>query len=425
MGTVYRAATPGGRPIVIKTVRPELAAHPGFRERFRREITAARTVNSFFSAAVVDADPAGEPPWVAAEFVDGPALDTHVRTHGPLCAAEAAGLGAGLAEGLLDVHRAGLVHRDVKPCNVLLAAGGPRIIDFGIARAAGEGPTLTTLGAVIGTPGYLAPEQAEGRRVTAAGDVFSLGALLVYAASGHGPFGTGNVPTLLYRVVHDEPDLDGVPRALRPMLAHCLAKDPGQRPDLHHVLTTLTPPAQGRPLPASSAQDRPEASSPPDGDWWEVPAATPWWDLPTVASAPALDEPVALASQPVTVAAGGEDEIRGAGWRWWRGGRAARRVRRAEQRQPAERVGRGDLETYLAWEAGRRALLPVEEPLVVPEVGDVVEHAVFGFGTVEEVTGRDTPAAIARVSFGPPKPGLRRIAVARAPMRLVPRAEYE
>ena len=230
MGTVYLGRSPGGRLVAVKVVHPELADDPGFRNRFRQEVATARAVGGFWTAAVVDADPGAPRPWLATEYVPGPTLYDAVAAHGGLPEPALRRLVAGLAEALLAIHGAGLVHRDLKPSNVLLATDGPRVIDFGIARAL-EGAGLTATGLVIGTPGFLSPEQIEGREVTPASDVFALGSVLVYAASGEGPYGTGDVAALVYRAVHTPPRLDGVPPGLRTLAARCLDTRPDAPPD--------------------------------------------------------------------------------------------------------------------------------------------------------------------------------------------------
>ncbi|MEU8341018.1 Serine/threonine protein kinase [Actinomadura meyerae] len=239
MGTVFLALSPGGRAVAVKAVRDELADDPGFRRRFVREVDAARQVSGFFTAAVIDADPDGTPPWLATEYVPGLSLEAAVDAHGAWPEGTVLALGAALAEALESVHAAGVVHRDLKPSNVLLAADGPRVIDFGIARAA-ESTELTETGMVIGTPGYIAPEQLVADEVTAAGDVFALGAVLVFAATGTGPFGAGHAHALNYRVVHEEPDLTGVPPALADVAARCLSRDPGRRPTVPDLVEELS-----------------------------------------------------------------------------------------------------------------------------------------------------------------------------------------
>jgi serine/threonine protein kinase len=238
MGQVYLARSPGSRLVAVKVIRPELAADPAFRSRFEREVRAARSVSGMFTAPVVDADAAGQPPWLATAYVPGPSLADAVAERGPLPAGVVLTLAAGLAEALVAIHRAGLVHRDLKPANVLLAGDGPRVIDFGISRAA-DASVLTQTGMIMGSPGYLSPEQAEGRPVGPPGDVFSLGAVLAFAATGEGPFGTGAAVALAFRVVSAAPNLGGVPEQLRPMIERCLAKDPAARPTPAELLASL------------------------------------------------------------------------------------------------------------------------------------------------------------------------------------------
>ncbi|MFJ7058129.1 bifunctional serine/threonine-protein kinase/ABC transporter substrate-binding protein [Streptomyces microflavus] len=232
MGVVYLGRTEAGALAAIKVILPEHAGDEDFRTRFRREAEAARRVDSPWAVPVTGADTESEKPWLATEFVPGPTLSEVVARCGPLPTRSVQVLGRLLSRALTSVHGAGLVHRDVKPGNVLLTADGPRLIDFGIARAA-EATALTATGLVVGTPGFLPPEQAAGAGAGAGpeGDVFSLGCLLAYAATGRPPFGSGAVDALLYRTVHDEPDLAGVDDpALRALLGECLAKDPAARP---------------------------------------------------------------------------------------------------------------------------------------------------------------------------------------------------
>lgn len=238
MGAVYLGRSRGGRVVAVKVVRTDLAEDDEFRERFRREVAMARSVGGFWTAAVVDADPDAVQPWLATEYVPGPTLHHAVSEHGPLPESSARTLAAGLAEALRAVHRAGLVHRDLKPANVLLGSDGPRVIDFGISRAM-EGQSLTSSGMFLGTPGYFSPEQTTDGEIGPPSDVFSLGAVLTFATTGHGPFGTDNTAAMLYGVVHNDPDLSGVPEGLRPLLAACLAKDPAARPTTDSLLDQL------------------------------------------------------------------------------------------------------------------------------------------------------------------------------------------
>ncbi|WP_263104046.1 serine/threonine-protein kinase, partial [Kitasatospora sp. DSM 101779] len=231
MGRVYLGRTAGGRTVAVKVVRGELADDPEFRARFRQEVAAARLVGGRWTAPVLDADTEGDQPWVASGYVAGPSLDAAVRRHGPLPVPAVHTLGAALAEALEQVHALGLVHRDVKPSNVLLALDGPRLIDFGIARALDAATALTRSGYVVGSPGYLSPEQAAGEPAGPAGDVFSLGAVLAFAATGTAPFGEGvSAAVLLYRVLHEEPDLAGITGPLHEAVRACLHKDAADRP---------------------------------------------------------------------------------------------------------------------------------------------------------------------------------------------------
>ncbi|MHC3471951.1 serine/threonine-protein kinase [Streptomyces sp. 7R007] len=229
MGVVYLGSDKKGQRVALKVIRPDLAEDQEFRSRFAREVSAARRIRGGCTARLVAADLDADRPWFATQYVPGPSLHDKVADEGPLGAAEAASIGAALSEGLVAVHEAGVVHRDLKPSNILLSPKGPRIIDFGIAWATGAS-TLTHVGTAVGSPGFLAPEQVRGAAVTPATDVFSLGATLAYASMGDSPFGHGSSEVMLYRVVHEEPQLHGVPDALAPLVRACLAKDPEERP---------------------------------------------------------------------------------------------------------------------------------------------------------------------------------------------------
>ncbi|MEU6449686.1 serine/threonine-protein kinase [Streptomyces sp. NPDC046979] len=243
MGQVYLGHSRGGRLVAVKVVRAEYAADPEFCRRFAREVEAARRVGGFYTAHVVDADTDADPPWLASAYVPGPSLEAAVRRHGPLPEPALGLLVSGLAEGIVAVHEREMVHRDLKPGNVLLAADGPRLIDFGIAQAAQE-TRLTGAGLAIGTPGFMAPEYVVGGDAGPAADVFALGAVLAYAATGRAPFGTGAPHVVNYRAVHEEPDLTGVPAGLAGMAAQCLAKDPAARPTPAQILDKM-PAANG------------------------------------------------------------------------------------------------------------------------------------------------------------------------------------
>ncbi|MEU2714520.1 serine/threonine-protein kinase [Streptomyces sp. NPDC007205] len=243
MGQVYLARSDRGRTVAVKLVREELAAQEEFRARFRQEVQAAQRVGGHWTAPVLDADTEAAVPWVATGYVAGPSLQQVVgREHGALPERSVRILAAGLARALKDIHAAGIVHRDLKPSNVLVTIDGPRVIDFGIARALETaslgGEELTRTGSLVGSPGFMAPEQVRGDRITPACDVFCLGSVLAYAATGAMPFGTANtgVHALMFRIAQEEPDLAGVPEGIADLVRECLRKDPGARPSLDALL---------------------------------------------------------------------------------------------------------------------------------------------------------------------------------------------
>ncbi|SCE03871.1 Serine/threonine protein kinase [Streptomyces sp. IgraMP-1] len=239
MGTVFLARTSSGRPVAIKLIHQQFAGDEEFRIRFRQEVAAARRVSGAFTAAVVDAAPEAEQPWMATTYIEGQTLAQHIAAAGPLDGVELRRLAIGLAEALRDIHRVGVVHRDLKPSNVVLSAEGPRVIDFGISRAADQ-QTLTMTGRVIGTPPFMSPEQLQAPRgVGPASDIFSLGTLLVYAATGSGPFDADSPYMTAYQVVHEEPSLGAVPEALRAVVGSCLDKEPAGRPSADDLLVLL------------------------------------------------------------------------------------------------------------------------------------------------------------------------------------------
>jgi Protein kinase domain len=264
MGRVYLASTPAGRPVALKVVRPELSEDQDFRARFRHEIEAARRVHALYTAQVLDADPAGTPPWLVTSYVPGPSLQQAVAGNGPMPEMMAFRLIAGVAEALQAIHAAGLVHRDLKPSNVLLAPDGPRVIDFGIARAL-EATSLTRTGMMVGSPQFMAPEQILGQPVTPAIDVFALGSLAAYAVLGHSPFGEGHTAAISYRVLHGPPDLDGCPPQLRTLIERCLRKDAAGRPAPGEILefclarTAGTTVPWPQPSPAMAGAAMPQA----------------------------------------------------------------------------------------------------------------------------------------------------------------------
>ncbi|MGW6982796.1 protein kinase domain-containing protein [Streptomyces sp. NPDC054932] len=241
MGKVYVGQDVEGRAAAVKVLHPHLAHDQDLARRFTREAQMARAVTGGAVARVLDSRTEGGRPWIATEFLTGPTLDDAVRSHGPLDEPTVRALAATLAQALRDIHAAGLVHRDLKPANIVLTATGPRVIDFGIARPE-HGLTLTTTGQAPVTPGYGAPEQALGRRVGPPADVFSLGAVLVYAASGRPAYEGAHVAAVQYEVVHGEPRLDGVPSALQPLIRPCLAKDPAARPLPEQIVQFSAPP---------------------------------------------------------------------------------------------------------------------------------------------------------------------------------------
>jgi eukaryotic-like serine/threonine-protein kinase len=237
MGDVFLGRSAGGRLVAVKVIRDDLAADPEFRARFRHEVEAARQVNGLYTAPVADADVDGPVPWLATAYVPGPSLADAIEGHGPLPVRSVLALAAGLAEGLGAVHAAGLIHRDIKPSNVLLAADGPRVIDFGIARGT-QSTVLTLAGRVIGSPDFMSPEQAYGRGIGPPSDMFSLGAVLLFAATGHPPF-HGGMTTVLERIVTDTPDLSRVPPEVRPLIEWCMRKEPSERPTPQALLDRL------------------------------------------------------------------------------------------------------------------------------------------------------------------------------------------
>ncbi len=255
MGVVYLGSDKKGQRVALKVIRPDLAEDQEFRSRFAREVSAARRIRGGCTARLVAADLEADRPWFATQYVPGPSLHDKVVDGGPLVAADVAAVGAALSEGLVAVHEAGVVHRDLKPSNILLSPKGPRIIDFGIAWATGAS-TLTHVGTAVGSPGFLAPEQVRGAAVTPATDVFSLGATLAYASMGDSPFGHGSSEVMLYRVVHEEAQLHGVPDALAPLVRACLAKDPEERPSTLQLSLRL------KEIAAREAQGMPDVRPP-------------------------------------------------------------------------------------------------------------------------------------------------------------------
>jgi serine/threonine protein kinase len=294
MGRVFLGQSPGGRLVAVKLIRAELAENPAFRARFAREVAAARLVSGIYTAPVVDADPDGPQPWLVTAYVEGQSLADAVLRHGPLPLGSVLTLAAGLAEGLDAIHAAGVVHRDLKPSNVILAADGPRIIDFGISRAQ-NAASLTNIGWVAGSPGFMSPEQAEGHQAGPPTDIFALGALLTFASNGEGPFGTGLPTAMLYRVVHCAPALGRMPAKLKNLVEHCLDKDPARRPTAAQILAEpglLVAAPDCLPVPPNA--DAPLAVRTTRASHW-TPALGSGWSRSGPAS---LDQPTSLDQPP-------------------------------------------------------------------------------------------------------------------------------
>jgi protein kinase-like protein len=310
MGRVYLASSPGGRAVAVKVVHPELARDPEFMRRFRREVEAAEAVSGAYTAPVVGAGPDDSPPWLATAYVPGPSLAELVGTAGPLPETAVWRLAGGLIEALQAIHGRGLVHRDLKPGNILMATDGPRVIDFGISRAL-HGIAITATRTTMGTPAYMSPEQAEGREIGPSSDVFSLGSVLAFAARGTAPFG-GNTLSVIYQIVHNDPDLSGLPPALGSLISQCLAKDPASRPSLAALLGSVTArsasfpgnaPGQFWPDPVAAVIAGQAAPGPTSGTGrggqtaYVTPAAAPAAHPPGTAAPPRGQEPGTVPSR--------------------------------------------------------------------------------------------------------------------------------
>jgi hypothetical protein len=323
MGRVYLGRSSGGRMVAVKLVHAELAGDPVFLRRFRREVEAARRVGGEWTAPVLDADTESAAPWVATGYVPGPTLAETVERHGPLPEDSVLALAAGLARALRAVHACDLIHRDLKPSNVLVTIDGPRVIDFGIVRAV-DASVATRTGALIGSPPFMAPEQVRGAEVTAACDVFSLGSVLAYAATGRRPFGSGanGLHALLFRVLQEPPDLEGLSGPVRALAESCLDKAPEQRPTPAEILESL-PPSPARWLPAEviaelgrhaaglldlesveaparhgAAPAAPQTAPPPSGPRSASPSPPPVATLPPGTTAPPQAPPHIAARRP-------------------------------------------------------------------------------------------------------------------------------
>ncbi|MFA7763946.1 protein kinase domain-containing protein [Streptomyces sp. NRRL S-448] len=296
MGKVYLSYTPGGRPIAIKVIRPEFSEDPEFRRRFQQEVRAAERVQGLYTAPVIDSDTEGAQPWLATAYVPGPSLAHAVARHGALPVRSVLLLTVGVAEALHVIHGAGIVHRDLKPANVLLASDGPRVIDFGIARAA-DSTALTSTGVSVGTPAFMAPEQASAGTVTPATDVFALGQIAAFTAIGSSVFGDGPSHAVLYRIVHEDPDLSALPEELRPVVTRCLSRDPADRPTLTEIIELCNAASQD---PLRQGEDwlpRAVAGSITERLRLPAPAPTPApIPTPTEVSAPQSPAPAAPAA---------------------------------------------------------------------------------------------------------------------------------
>jgi serine/threonine protein kinase len=260
MGQVYLGRSAAGRLVAVKTIKVDLAEEAGFRTRFAQEVAAARRVSGFFTAAVVEADPEADLPWLATAYVPAPSLARLVKACGPLPVGAVRWLAAGCAEALESIHGVGLVHRDLKPSNVLVAPDGPRVIDFGVARAA-ERMGVSTSRGTVGTPAYMAPEQArDTHQASAASDVYALGATLAFAATGHPPYQGESVMDVLARLATEEPDLSGLPGELTELIAACLQRVPRDRPTSSAMLAQLGPFTETRPGAAGEHSYLPDAA---------------------------------------------------------------------------------------------------------------------------------------------------------------------
>ncbi|WP_053691452.1 protein kinase domain-containing protein [Streptomyces sp. WM6372] len=377
MGTVYLARSAAGRTVALKTVHTRIAADAAFRTRFRLESDAARVIGDRYGARVFGADPLAPTPWLATEYVIGPQLDEAVRLGGPLPEASIRSLGADLARALGQLHRSDVVHRDLKPSNVMVTAAGPKVIDFGIARVLGD-ERLTGTGAAAGTPAFMSPEQAGGLDHTPAGDVFALAGVLVFAATGHGPFGGGRAADLLYRVRYAEPDLDGVPAGLAPLLARCLSKDPSLRPGTDELAELLSPGgaadfADGLPQPVLADIARRAAAV------WQAPP--PRLAAPTEEPGTAVEARTGMSRRRFLALSGGAVAAgtalaAGGGWWAWRSSRPDRATKKNPVLQPPPEP---------LWWVGAAIPLALPEPLFVGD--DLVAAMGITVAAVDARTG--------------------------------------
>ena len=380
MGRVYLGRSTAGRLVAVKTIKIELADEAGFRASFAHEVAAARRVSGAFTAAVVAADPEAEMPWLATAYVPAPSLAQLVETCGPLPVPVVRWLAAGCAEALESIHEAGLVHRDLKPSNVLVSPDGPRVIDFGVARAV-ERIQLTTTHGAVGTPAYMAPEQArDTMQAVVASDVFSLGSTLLFAASGHAPYHGETIMDILVQLATEEPDLSGLPSALTDLVTECLDRDPGRRPTPAALLTALAPELTADNGHESGLRSLPDAGRALIDEYRQPPQP-----------APRVDDPMAEAtvgSQPAAAPASSRPQSSGA--------------RSSGARSPGRRAGAGRVRPARSggWHTGRVVS-------AVVAAGAVVSLVIFGVllrGWVERGGGNQA-AQTSPTGFQPPPGG--------------------
>ncbi|WP_043261582.1 serine/threonine-protein kinase [Streptomyces sp. e14] len=305
MGTVHAALAPDGTRVAVKVIHPQQAQEPEFRARFRREVDLSSRVSGPYLVPLLAADADAQTPWLATAYVPGPTLNEHVLAHGPLGGASLHALATATARALADVHRAGVVHRDVKPQNVILTPSGPRVLDFGIAHAA-DGTSVTRTGVMTGTPGWISPEQYRTGAAGPAGDVFAWGALVAYAATGRLPFGAGAPDVVAFRVMSGEPDLDGVPQSLRGVVERALAKDPEDRPSAAEAARECEESLAVQATQVVDAHALPTLAGDVVAAVWDVPAgADPTWHAPAGRSKRRVVGAVVLAAALVGGLAGG------------------------------------------------------------------------------------------------------------------------
>jgi serine/threonine protein kinase len=326
MGRVLLGAGPDGRPVAVKVVHHQLADNPAFRARFREEVRKSRQVSGAYTTPVLDAGPEDPLPWLATEFLRGPTLRAAIEAAGPLPEAAVLRLAAGLASALAAIHQAGVIHRDLKPGNVILTADGPRVVDFGIARAAEpEGSDLTHTGGILGTPEYMSPEQADAAPLTPASDVFSFGSVIVAAARGTGPFAADSARRILNNVVSAEPDLEGLPERIRAIAERCLVREPELRPSPAEVLALIGPvEPTTRPWPDAVAaladRQHRELADVLDRSGEDTTLIDDGWTMVTDPMQPTWNDPTYALPRPPTAPAGSHPRVgyegRGAaGWK--------------------------------------------------------------------------------------------------------------